>query len=115
MDSASKFENCIEIYLRLGPVIEGAVAEYSLNHEAKTVEWLVPRQVALGMTNHQREKYNFSFSGILGTDATQDRVFDTVARKVLVHKHRVFLDTGYHVRVLCMIRLSYCFGISHRS
>ncbi|CAM6093821.1 unnamed protein product [Calypogeia fissa] len=84
MGLEGNFQSCIEIYLRLGPIIEGAVAEYTLNHDQSTVEWLVPRQPAAGMTNHQRDKYNFSFTGILGTDTKQDIVFDTVARKVVL-------------------------------
>lgn len=100
---AHNFQNCIEIYLRLGPVSRGVVAEYELDQEAKTVEWLVPRQVTAGMTNHQREKYNFSFSGIFGIDAKQDVIFDTVARKVVLLRTDLLLQSTF----LCKLNGSF--------
>jgi hypothetical protein len=89
MDLPRNLQNCIEIYLRIGPVGGGPAAEYSLDSDQKIVEWSVPRQVTAGMTNHQREKYNFSFTGILDIEANQDVVFDTVARKVCLYNHGI--------------------------
>lgn len=82
MVASEGFQSRIEIHLRMRPVNGVAVADYGLDHEEGTVEWVIPRQAAAGMHNHQREKYSFSFTGILGTESKQDEVFDSVAKKV---------------------------------
>ncbi|KAL2630068.1 hypothetical protein R1flu_014754 [Riccia fluitans] len=85
MVAAEGFQSQIEIHLRMRPVQSNvATANYQVDHEEHTVEWVIPRQAAAGMHNHQREKYNFAFTGILGTETKQDEVFDSVAKKVIL-------------------------------
>lgn len=76
------FDSNIEIYLRMRPHKVG-IAVHKINEEQNAVQWSVPRQAQLGMVNHQREHYNFSFTGIFDMDAKQDVVFEVVAKKVV--------------------------------
>ncbi|EFJ06488.1 hypothetical protein SELMODRAFT_135318 [Selaginella moellendorffii] len=80
---ADAFESRIDIFLRMRP-IEKNLASYEVDHDDGRVNWVVPRQAATGMVNHQRERYSFTFTGILDTDCKQDLVFETVARKVVL-------------------------------
>ncbi|KAJ7515220.1 hypothetical protein O6H91_22G006000 [Diphasiastrum complanatum] len=78
-----EYESNIDIYLRMRPMSSN-VAAYEVDEEAVRVQWLMPRQAVLGMANHQREHYNFSFTGIFDVDAKQDAVFENVAQKVIL-------------------------------
>ncbi|KAH8960223.1 hypothetical protein BDL97_06G121000 [Sphagnum fallax] len=78
------FESSIEIFLRMRPINSGAIAPYEVDVDAGTVVWTIPRQASLGMMNHQREHYNFSFTGIFQMESKQDEVFHKVAHKVVV-------------------------------
>jgi hypothetical protein len=76
------FESSIEIFLRMRPINSGAIAPYEVDVDAGTVVLTIPRQASLGMMNHQREHYNFSFTGIFQMESKQDEVFHKVAHKV---------------------------------
>ncbi|KAI5054771.1 hypothetical protein GOP47_0029916 [Adiantum capillus-veneris] len=71
--------------------ISGTPAHYEIDRDESMVQWHVPRQIAAGMANHQKERYDFFFNDIFDTDAKQDAVFEKVARKVVLGA----LD-GYH-------------------
>nr|AMS24233.1 kinesin 9B protein [Marsilea vestita] len=73
----------IEIYLRMRPITE-APATYEIDEDEGRVQFHMPRQVAAGMANHQKERYDFFFTHIFDTTAMQDTIFERVARKVVL-------------------------------
>ncbi|KAH7281878.1 hypothetical protein KP509_35G000500 [Ceratopteris richardii] len=84
---ASEIQNVssnIEIYLRMRPLLSGTASHYEIDKDERIVKWHVPRHVAAGMANHQKERYDFFFTDIFDTDSKQDEVFEKVARKVVM-------------------------------
>jgi len=76
------YESTIDIFLRVRPISSGKASMFELNQEEGLVTWTIPRQVSLGMVNHQRERYAFKFSRIFDMESKQDEVFQNVAHKV---------------------------------
>jgi len=69
----------IEIYLRLRPVARPA-PYVELEPEEAKIDFHLPRDIAAGLVNNQREHYEFHFNGLIGMEAKQDEVFERVAR-----------------------------------
>mmetsp|Transcript_2784 Transcript_2784/g.9791 ORF Transcript_2784/g.9791 Transcript_2784/m.9791 type:complete len:822 (+) Transcript_2784:575-3040(+) len=78
-DNGSENTN-IEIFLRLKPT--PSPSKYcEVEASEGQVEFNIPRDVAAGYVNNQREHYEYRFNGVLGMDAKQDEVFERVARR----------------------------------
>lgn len=67
----------VEIFLRIKPVKHQTDKIVLDAHENK-VEFVIPRDVAQGLVNNQREHYEFIFNGILTPEAKQDEVSASV-------------------------------------
>eukprot|EP00879_Flechtneria_rotunda_P025732 GHRR01027371.1.p1 GENE.GHRR01027371.1~~GHRR01027371.1.p1 ORF type:complete len:323 (+),score=74.77 GHRR01027371.1:204-1172(+) len=72
----------IDIFLRIKPVPRPTNRILVDSLEGK-VEFNIPRDAAAGLINNSRERYLFSFNGILTPEAKQDEVFERVARPVV--------------------------------
>lgn len=63
----------IDIFVRVKPVPK-ASPRLAVDTLENKVEFNIPRDVAAGLVNNQKEHYKFQFSGILTADAKQDEV-----------------------------------------
>eukprot|EP00775_Hariotina_reticulata_P013682 gene13682-13804_t len=73
----------IDIFLRVKPVLK-PTDRITLDNLESTVAFNIPRDSAAGLINNSKERYQFSFNGLLSPDAKQDEVFERVARPVVV-------------------------------
>ena len=74
-------QNTISTYLRCRPCKRPS-GFFELGEDG-VVQVEVPKESVAGMVNHKRNKWRFGFDGLIGTEATQDEVFETVARPVV--------------------------------
>eukprot|EP00878_Enallax_costatus_P046148 GHUV01055775.1.p1 GENE.GHUV01055775.1~~GHUV01055775.1.p1 ORF type:complete len:202 (+),score=55.82 GHUV01055775.1:502-1107(+) len=74
--------NNIDIFLRVKPVPRPA-NRIVIDPLEGSVEFNIPRDAAAGLINNSKEKYLFSFNGILTPEAKQDEVFERVARPLV--------------------------------
>lgn len=72
----------IDIFLRIRPTSKPS-NRLLIDAEERKLEFNIPRDVAAGLINNQREHYEFKFNGILTAEAKQDEVFERVARPVV--------------------------------
>ena len=76
-------DTSIDIFLRVRPV--GNPSEnFRADPLESAVDITLPKDVAAGYVNNQRELHNFRFNGILGPEAKQDEVFERVARSAVI-------------------------------
>ena len=54
---------------------------YTVAREDGEVQFDIPVDVAGDVINNTRTRYQFKFNGVLDMEATQEEVFDKVARK----------------------------------
>lgn len=70
----SKGENSnIDIYVRVKPTSKPS-NRLALDTSDNVLQFNIPRDVAAGLVNNQREHYEFRFNGILTAEAKQDEV-----------------------------------------
>jgi kinesin family protein 6/9 len=70
-----------ETYARMKPLDnEGNPLAYNIYVDSNVLELFVPRNERFGVVNNLKESYEFKFSGIFDQDASQDQLFDNVAR-----------------------------------
>lgn len=74
----------VEIFLRIKPV-KHQTDKIVLNAHENKVEFVIPRDVAQGLVNNQREHYEFIFNGILTPEAKQDEVSASVHGRCPAH------------------------------
>lgn len=74
-------QNTISTYLRCRPCKRPS-GFFELGEDS-VVQVEVPKEVVTGMANNKRNRWRFGFNGLIGTEATQDEVFETVARPVV--------------------------------
>ena len=65
--------NNIDIFLRVKPVLR-PTNRIVIDPLEGSVEFNIPRDAAAGLINNSKEKYLFSFNGILTPEAKQDEV-----------------------------------------
>lgn len=53
---------------------------YNIYVDSNVLELFVPRNERFGVVNNLKESYEFKFSGIFDQDASQDQLFDNIAR-----------------------------------
>ncbi|BDA45213.1 Kinesin-like protein KIF9 [Coccomyxa sp. Obi] len=73
----------IEICLRVRPVPD-PMEGIHVDKDERTVRFIVPRSINQGLTNNQREAYQFTFNKLFPANSTQEEVFDGVARDVVL-------------------------------
>lgn len=56
---------------------------YKIDYDKGELEFRVPKDASAGYINNQRELYNFTFNGMLDEKATQEQVFEVVARQMV--------------------------------
>ncbi|XP_029448789.1 kinesin-like protein KIF6 isoform X2 [Rhinatrema bivittatum] len=73
----------IQIYARVKPT-KKQTGIYSVEEEdsASTLEIIVPRDLADGFVNNKRESYKFIFQKTFDQEATQDSIFESIAKPV---------------------------------
>jgi kinesin family protein 6/9 len=88
-------QSTIQIYGRVRPLkknskVKNDAGRYwitrdnSLNSKPlPTIGFHVPKDEMQGIINHQKENHEFSFNEIFDVDATQDEIFDVVAKPVV--------------------------------
>lgn len=74
-------QNTISTYLRCRPCKRPS-GFFELGEDS-VVQVEVPKEVVSGMVNNKRNRWRFGFNGLIGPEATQDEVFETVARPVV--------------------------------
>ncbi len=76
----------IEVYARIRPSKNVTSAQnYAVNEDgAPTVDFVVPKDLAAGVVNNQKERYQFGFHHIFDQKTTQQEVFDRLGRKIAV-------------------------------
>ena len=74
-------QNTISTYLRCRPCKRPS-GFFELGEDS-VVQVEVPKEAVGGMVNNKRNRWRFGFNGLIGTEATQDEVFETVARPVV--------------------------------
>ena len=74
-------QNTISTYLRCRPCKRPS-GFFELGEDS-VVQVAVPKEAVGGMVNNKRNRWRFGFNGLIGTEATQDEVFETVARPVV--------------------------------
>ncbi len=76
----------IEVYARIRPSRTVTSAQnYTINDDPpSTVDFIVPKDVAAGVVNNQKERYQFGFHHIFDQKTTQQEVFDRLGRKIAV-------------------------------
>jgi hypothetical protein len=79
----------IQIYGRIRPLKKNSKLKYSSGRywlgqdkELPTVGFHIPRDEQQ-VINHQKENYEYSFNKLFDVDATQDEIFDLVAKPVV--------------------------------
>jgi len=72
----------IKVYIRLRPSAKPSHAFTSVEEEG-IVRFDLDKHNAVGEINNSRTNYKFKFDGILGMKATQEQVFDVVAKPVI--------------------------------
>ena len=75
-------QNTISTYLRVRPCKRPS-GFFELEAEDSVVQVEVPKEAVAGMVNNKRNRWRFGFNGLIGTEAMQDEVFETVARPVV--------------------------------
>jgi len=60
------------------------VKPLALKQDENKVEFHIPKDVTQGYVNNQKEDYTFKFNHLLGMEAKQEEVFDTIAKDVEV-------------------------------
>ena len=85
----------IEVIARIRPTKSQARHLYRVDYEKGELEFRVPRDLAAGYVNNQRELYNFTFNGMLDEKSTQEQVFDVVARKMVDNVIQGFNSTVF--------------------
>ncbi len=63
----------IDIFLRLRPTKQNT-SQLVLDANENKIEFVIPRDIAQGFVNNQREHYEFRFNGIMDMAAKQDEV-----------------------------------------
>eukprot|EP00899_Mesostigma_viride_P007228 jgi/Mesvir1/16506/Mv10060-RA.1 len=79
----SGLDASIEIFLRVKPVKKPS-PRFEFDPAEGTVEFNLPKEIAQGLVNNQKEHYSFKFNGVFGMEAKQDEIFERVARKVIL-------------------------------
>jgi hypothetical protein len=74
-------QNTISTYLRCRPCKRPS-GFFELGEDS-VMQVEVPKEVVSGMVNNKRNRWRFGFNGLIGPEATQDDVFETVARPVV--------------------------------
>jgi hypothetical protein len=85
----------IQIYGRVRPLkknskVKNGTGRYWVSRDSALessslpkIGFHVPRDEMQGLINHQKENHEFSFNQIFDVDATQDEIFDVVAKPVV--------------------------------
>lgn len=73
----------IKVFARLRPY-KRAVETYEADPDEGTIAFHMPKSASAGYVNNRVENFNFKFSGILEQNATQEDVFNTIARDVVL-------------------------------
>eukprot|EP00894_Picocystis_sp_ML_P002772 jgi/Pico_ML_1/53289/g3861.t1 len=63
--------------------------------EEKKAVFHVARSLQAGYVNHQKERHEFAFDGVLGAEATQQDVFQCVAKPVVQRSLEGFNGTVF--------------------
>ena len=63
----------IDIFLRVKPD-KRPTTNLLIDQNENKLEFNIPRDIAQGLVNNQREHYEFRFNGILSPEAKQDEV-----------------------------------------
>ncbi|KAJ1559593.1 Kinesin- protein 6, partial [Cladochytrium tenue] len=67
-----------------GQAATAAAAEAAPDGEQARIGFRVPRDEVQGLVNHQRENYDYAFDRVFDGDASQEEVFDAVAKDVVL-------------------------------
>ncbi|XP_048046588.1 kinesin-like protein KIF6 [Megalobrama amblycephala] len=73
----------IQIFARVKPT-KKPTADYSVDCEEQgsNLEFVVPRDLADGFINNKRENYKFRFQKVFDQRASQEEIFETIAKPV---------------------------------
>eukprot|EP01137_Pigoraptor_chileana_P035581 Opistho-2@29845 len=81
----------IEIFARIKPTKNAyngfqieEPSELSTDTQSTRIQFHVKREASEGIVNNKKETYKFKFNHIFKPDATQDQVFDVMAKKVIL-------------------------------
>ena len=88
-------QSTIQIYGRVRPLkknskVKNGAGRYWISRDSALessplpkIGFHVPRDEMQGLINHQKENHEFSFNQIFDVDASQDEIFDVVAKPVV--------------------------------
>eukprot|EP00963_Diacronema_lutheri_P007211 scaffold631_cov318-Pavlova_lutheri.AAC.1 len=95
-DGASAMEaDNVRVYLRMRPLPHRDTKPSRAEMEEKKAVFHVARSLQAGYVNHQKERHEFAFDGVLGAEATQQDVFQCVAKPVVQRSLEGFNGTVF--------------------
>lgn len=85
-------QSTIQIYGRVRPLRKNSKlkqttdsSRYNIDHDQDmpSITFHVPKDIGQGLVNHQKEAFEFGFNRMFDVDATQEEIFDVVAKPVV--------------------------------
>jgi hypothetical protein len=80
---ATYLDGAIEVFLRIKPVAK-PTSKLTFDSQDGSVEFAVPKDAVWGCVNNSRDRHVFAFNAVFGPDATQEDVFNAVARRAVL-------------------------------
>lgn len=82
-DASAMEADHVQVYLRMRPLPHAHKTPARAELADKRATFHVAKSLLAGHVNHQKERHEFAFDGVLGTEATQQDVFECVAVPVV--------------------------------
>lgn len=75
--------SAVKVHLRTRPTAKFAEGNLKLDPEQQSVSVSVKRREDFGVVNHQKEDFNFKFTGSILHNASQEQVYETVGEEAV--------------------------------